>query len=140
MIGEALNWLKNDTSGVFDIATRGIDASLFDTINYQDNIAMLLGSQMFKEGWDSNRPNIVCYLGIGKNSENKKYVMQTIGRGIRIEPLKGQRQRFEFCDSASIVTDEIDEIRQLVPVLETEFVFATDSKAINEIWSINQPR
>ncbi len=138
VIGEAINWLKHDTSGAFEMVNRSLDASLFDNINSSNNISMLLGSQMFKEGWDSNRPNIVCYLGIGKNSDNKKYVMQTIGRGIRIEPLPNQRKRFEYCNNDNLSIDEIDKIRVLVDVLETEFVFATDSKAINEIWSIIQ--
>lgn len=138
VIGDAINWLKNDVSGVFEVVNRSLDASLFDEINSSSNIAMLLGSQMFKEGWDSNRPNIVCYLGIGKNADNKKYVMQTIGRGIRIEPLPDQRKRFEYCNTDSLSIDEINQIRALAPAIETEFVFATDSKAINEIWSIIQ--
>ncbi len=138
VIGDAINWLKHDTSGVFEVVNRSIDSSLFESINSQDNIAMLLGSQMFKEGWDSNRPNIVCYLGIGKNEDNKKYVMQTIGRGIRIEPLRGQRKRFEYCNTESLSVEQVTFIRSLVPVLETEFIFATDSKAINQIWAIVQ--
>lgn len=138
VIGDAINWLKNDVSGVFEVVNRSLNSSLFDEINSSSNIAMLLGSQMFKEGWDSNRPNIVCYLGIGKNADNKKYVMQTIGRGIRIEPLPDQRKRFEYCQTDNLSIDKINQIRTLAPVLETEFVFATDSKAINEIWSIIQ--
>jgi type III restriction enzyme len=134
VIAEAISWLRTDTSGVFELVNRSIDKSLYNNINSANNIAMLLGSQMFKEGWDSNRPNIVCYLGIGKNADNKKYVMQTIGRGIRIEPLPNQRKRFEYCNTDSLTAEQITKIRQLAPILETEFVFATDSNAVNQIW------
>ena len=53
---------------------------------------MLLGSRSFYEGWDSNRPNVINMINIGKQ-DAKKFVLQGIGRGIRIEPLQGERKR-----------------------------------------------
>ncbi len=55
----------------------------FRRLNDKDSsINILLGSRVFSEGWDSDRPNIVSFLNIG-SSNAKKYVMQTIGRGVR---------------------------------------------------------
>lgn len=138
VIGEAITWLKNDTHGIFEFVNRSVNNSLFAKINTSPDIAILLGSQIFKEGWDSNRPNIICYLGIGKNVENKKYIMQTIGRGIRIEPLPNQRKRFEYCNTDELLTNTIQEIKKLNIPLEIEFIFATESKVINEIWNVIQ--
>ncbi len=133
VIGEALDWIKKDSSGVFEFASKDYTKSLFKNINNEDSIAMLMGSQMFKEGWDSNRPNIVCYLGVGLNGDNKKYVMQTIGRGIRINPIANYRKRFEYIDGSAF-TKNISEVKKLSKVIETEFVFASNKKAIDEIW------
>ncbi|AJI73406.1 predicted protein [Francisella tularensis subsp. novicida GA99-3548] len=134
VIGDALDWIKKDKSGVFEFASRDYTKSLFKNINNEDSIAILMGSQMFKEGWDSNRPNIVCYLGVGLNGDNKKYVMQTIGRGIRINPFANYRKRFDYID-ASKFKSNIAKIKELSKAIETEFVFASNKKAIDEIWS-----
>ena len=133
VIGEALDWIKKDKSGVFEFASKDYTKSLFKNINNEDSIAMLMGSQMFKEGWDSNRPNIVCYLGVGLNGDNKKYVMQTIGRGIRINPIANYRKRLDYINGSAF-TKNISKVKKLSKVIETEFVFASNKKAIDEIW------
>jgi len=59
------------------------------------SINILLGSRAFYEGWDSNRPNVMMFINIGIG-DSRKYVLQSIGRGERIEPLKGMRKRLRF--------------------------------------------
>ena len=54
-----------------------------------------MGSRSFYEGWDSNRPNIINFINIG-GRDAKKYVLQAIGRGVRIEPYKGKRKGFHI--------------------------------------------
>ena len=117
----------------FEDKSRSYTKSLFKNINNEDTISILMGSQMFKEGWDSNRPNIVCYLGVGLNGDNKKYVMQTIGRGIRINPIANYRKRLDYINGSAF-TKNISKVKKLSKVIETEFVFSSNKKAIDEIW------
>ncbi|MDI9311843.1 MAG: DEAD/DEAH box helicase family protein [Limnohabitans sp.] len=92
----------------------------FKTLNNNKDINLLIGSRAFYEGWDSNRPNVVNFINIG-GKDARKFVLQGLGRGVRIEPTKNNRQR----------------LKQNNPnknnLLETLFVFATDKKSISTI-------
>lgn len=92
----------------------------FEGINQSEDINLLLGSRSFYEGWDSNRPNVINMINIGKQ-DAKKFVLQGIGRGIRIEPHKGERKRLSQGH------------RDKNSLLETLFVFATDKNAVKAI-------
>ncbi len=92
----------------------------FETINQSEDINLLMGSRSFYEGWDSNRPNVINMINIGK-TDAKKFVLQGIGRGVRIEPHKGERKRLPHNH-----TDKNH-------LLETLFVFATDKNAVKAI-------
>lgn len=92
----------------------------FERINQSEDINLLLGSRSFYEGWDSNRPNVINMINIGKQ-DAKKFVLQGIGRGIRIEPHKGERKRLP----------QNHKDKNLL--LETLFVFATDKNAVRAI-------
>jgi hypothetical protein len=64
-IGDISAWLKQKLSG-YEIAERFDDESLFARLNEDDSdINILMGSRSFYEGWDSNRPNVLCYINIG---------------------------------------------------------------------------
>lgn len=88
-----------------------------------------MGSKVFNEGWDSNRVNIISFINIGSKNA-KKYVLQTIGRGVRIEPFSNFRQRFQSC---KIEHNQKEYLKQFCEGLETLFIMATDSYAIKEI-------
>jgi len=94
--------------------------SYFKEINQSDDINILIGSRSFYEGWDSNRPNVINLINIGGN-EAKKFILQSVGRGIRIEPTKGLRTRFD-----------INNINKNT-ILETLFIFATNKGAVKLI-------
>ncbi len=94
--------------------------SIFSKINNNKDVNILLGSRSFYEGWDSNRPNVINLINIG-GKDAKKFVLQAVGRGIRIEPTKGNRQRLKDGDPNKNI------------LLETLFLFATDKKAIKTI-------
>ena len=81
---------------------------------------ILIGSRMFYEGWDSNRPNVMNFINIG-TGDAKKFVLQSLGRGVRIEPTKNNRKRLKANDSNK---------EQL---LETLFIFATNRNAVETI-------
>jgi hypothetical protein len=93
----------------------------FELLNNGENpITMLIGSRSFYEGWNSNRPNVINMINIGKK-EAKKFVPQSIGRGVRIEPVKGTRKRLK------------NDSPHKNALLETLFIFATDKDSFKAI-------
>ena len=89
----------------------------------ESKINILLGSRSFYEGWDSNRPNIINFINIG-GEEAKKFVLQCIGRGVRIQPKNNIRKRLPY----------IDEDKE--ELLETLFIYATNKTAIGELLDV----
>ena len=90
-IGDVKEFEKNNL-GSYDIEEDFDDESLFENLD-NSSVNILMGSRAFYEGWDSNRPNIINFVNIGTQSEAKKFILQSIGRGIRIEPIKNNRKR-----------------------------------------------
>jgi len=110
-----------------------IEESFFEDISKKDDINLLLGSRIFSEGWDTNRPNIINFINIGVSNDAKKYVLQSIGRGIRIEPVPNQRKRFDNLDSSLFSDEEKLEIKKSNQILESLFIFATKKEAVQTI-------
>jgi type III restriction enzyme len=52
-----------------------------------------MGSRSFYEGWDSNRPNVANFINIGVGTDARKFILQSVGRGVRIEPLECRGHR-----------------------------------------------
>ena len=128
---DIVQWQDNALSG-YEIG-RVIEESFFDDINHKNDINILLGSRVFTEGWDSNRPNIINFINIGVSDEAKKYVLQSIGRGIRIEPVPNQRKRFASLEKSFFSDYEREEIIKNNQVLESLFIFATNKEVVNNI-------
>lgn len=124
----------------YDKAHSVLSESFFDNINDPDNkINLLLGSRIFTEGWDSNRPNVINFINIGVNEEAKKFVLQTTGRGVRIEPINNYRNRLKHINKEAISAYLSDEQQKEIvredlhlPV-ESLFVFATDRDVISNV-------
>jgi len=92
-IGDVSGWLKSEFVG-YEVQERFEDENYFENLNREDSdINILMGSRSFYEGWDSNRPNVINYINIGLGQDAKKFILQSIGRGIRIEPIKNKRKR-----------------------------------------------
>ena len=94
-IGNIREWEKEYITklkiGIGEDLTKGY----FDSINDANSpINIMMGSKVFTEGWDSNRVNLISFINIGSRNA-KKYVLQTIGRGVRIEPFANFRQRID---------------------------------------------
>jgi hypothetical protein len=94
-----------------------------------------MGSRSFYEGWDSNRPNVITFINIGTGADARKFILQSVGRGVRLEPLKGQRKRLASLHNAA----EVDEItyqagRPFLPAIETLFIFGTKREALAAIF------
>jgi len=129
--GNIPNWLKEELSR-FNVNHRFEEEGFFERINRDDSpINILMGSRAFYEGWDSNRPNIINFINIGTGTDAKKFILQSIGRGIRIEPIANKRRRLiELYNNKEIEDDLFGRIKDSVLPLETLFVFGTSRNAL----------
>lgn len=128
-IGNVTAFEQNNLSN-YDIEEAYDDESLFESLD-GSSVNILMGSRAFYEGWDSNRPNIVNFVNIGTQSEAKKFILQSIGRGIRIEPVKNNRKRLLHLINDEVkMDDKLVKKSSYVKPLETLFVFGTNQKAI----------
>jgi len=132
--GDMPEWLKNEL-GRFNINHRFETEGFFETINRDDSdINILMGSRSFYEGWDSNRPNLLLFVNIGVGSDAKKFVLQSVGRGIRIEPQKNMRKRLQNLLNAKIVKEQLfEKVKNLILPIESLFVFGTNAENLKEI-------
>ncbi|MGI9348106.1 MAG: DEAD/DEAH box helicase family protein [Gammaproteobacteria bacterium] len=128
-IGTIDKWKNDFLRGMEQNKNLG-DKSFFDNLDHSPSISILMGSRSFFESWDSTRPNVINFINIGKEKDAKKFIMQSVGRGVRIEPLPEYRRRFDL-----ILGDQkpplSDELAKKIPVLETLFLYATNREAIN---------
>lgn len=125
-IGDISAWLKEKLSDIkIDETYR--EQKYFDTLD-ESSINILIGSRSFYEGWDSTRPNIMLFLNIGMDNDSLKYVTQSLGRGMRIESIRGNRKRMSYLEA-----QDRAKIRQNPQTLETLFVVSTNKNAINSI-------
>ncbi len=135
-IGDISGWLKEELAG-YEVNERFEDETYFDGLNADDSeINILMGSRSFYEGWDSNRPNVINFINIGTGTDAKKFILQSVGRGVRIQPVKGKRRRLLALYNA--VPREVDEalfeqIKDKVQPLETLFIFGTNRKALKTV-------
>lgn len=107
--------------------------SFFDGLNAPDSpFNILMGSRTFHEGWDSNRPNVITFVNIG-GDDARKFIMQSVGRGVRVQSWGGARRRFEA------LRDEFPDrelFRRLSPKTvapETLYVLGTNRDALQTV-------
>jgi hypothetical protein len=133
-IGDISDWLTKEFAG-YEINHRFTDESYFERLNQDDSeINILMGSRSFYEGWDSNRPNVLMYINIGVGVDAKKFILQSVGRGARIQPLPGKRRRFWNLSLRDELTDEekaiYQQVKNKILLLESEFIFGTNKPAL----------
>lgn len=137
-IGNIQPWLKEKLTNV-EISESIADATFFQSLNRDDSpINVLLGSRTFYEGWDSNRPNIALYVNIGKGKDAQKFVLQSVGRGVRISPclgLRGRLSRLARDDQERVLSllSQHSSLPRTVEPIETLFVFAASKSAMDQI-------
>lgn len=133
-IGDISDWLKGKLEG-YEINESFENESYFRRINRDDSdINILMGSRSFYEGWDSNRPNLLLFVNIGVGSDAKKFVLQSVGRGVRIEPQKYQRKRLQNLFNAKEVKEQLfEKVKNLILPIESLFIFGTDAENLREI-------
>ena len=130
-IGDISKWLKEK----LEITQRYEDESFFARLNADDSdINILMGSRAFYEGWDSNRPNVICYINIGTGVEAQKFILQSVGRGVRIEPFPNKRRRLlPLYNAGEVSPQEYQRLRDVVQPLETLFIFGTNRNALQTV-------
>lgn len=133
-IGDISKWIKENLIEYKENETFK-EKGYFEILNDNNSpINILLGSRAFYEGWDSNRPNIISFINIGTGEDAKKFVLQAIGRGVRIEPIANKRKRL---DKLSINDKFLESLKEKyeneIKILETLFVYATNQKVIETI-------
>ena len=133
-IGDISGWLKDKLEG-YEINESFDNESYFKAINRDDSdINVLMGSRSFYEGWDSNRPNLLLFVNIGVGSDAKKFVLQSVGRGVRIEPQKNMRKRLQNLFNAKVVEKQLfEKVKNLILPIESLFVFGTNAENLKEI-------
>ena len=130
-IGDISGWLKEDLAG-YEVQERFEDESYFENLNREDSeINILMGSRSFYEGWDSNRPNVINFINIGVGLDAKKFILQSVGRGVRIEPIKNKRKRLLQIYNAKEIDEYLfNKIKNKILPIETLFIFGTNRNAL----------
>ncbi len=133
-IGDVSGWLKDKLEG-YVINESFENESYFRRINRDDSdINILMGSRSFYEGWDSNRPNLLLFVNIGVGNDAKKFVLQSVGRGVRIEPQRNLRRRLQNLLNVKVVKDGVfEKVKNLILPIECLFVFGTNAENLKEI-------
>lgn len=134
-IGDTTKWIREILQD-YIMTERYEDASIFSRINSHDSsINILMGSRAFYEGWDSNRPNIILFVNIGVGKDARKFVLQAVGRGVRIEPVKGKRQRLQYLHISGGLEDNSlhQKIREDARALESLFVYGTNAENLKSV-------
>jgi superfamily II DNA or RNA helicase len=133
-IGDISGWLKEELSGYTVVEGYG-DDSFFQRLNTDDSaINILLGSRSFYEGWDSNRPNVITFINIGVGVDARKFILQAVGRGVRVEPLPGQRRRLRPLANARQISEaQFAAVHDRALPLETVFILGTNRQALHTV-------
>ncbi|MEA3340575.1 MAG: restriction endonuclease subunit R, partial [Chloroflexota bacterium] len=135
-IGDISGWLKGELVG-YEINETFEDESYFERLDKDESdINILMGSRTFYEGWDSNRPNVMNFVNIGMGTEARKFILQSVGRGVRIEPLPNARQRLlPLSNAGRVEPATFEQVRgrgdpRALPI-ETLFIFGTNRSALH---------
>lgn len=132
-IGDVSGWIKEKLTG-FDFVSTLETESFFNRLNDADSpFNILMGSRSFYEGWDSNRPNVLNFVNIGVGDDAKKFILQSVGRGVRVQSWKGDRRRFEELYEDFHDRQRFREIKQVAVFPETLYVLGTNREALNVV-------
>jgi len=133
-IGDISGWLKEELAG-YEVQERFEDESYFENLNKEESeINILMGSRSFYEGWDSNRPNVINFINIGMGEDAKKFILQSVGRGVRIQPIKNKRKRLlQLYNAGEIDKDLFDLLKDKSFPMETLFIFGTNRDALDKV-------
>ena len=135
-IGDISGWLKGELVG-YEVSETFEDESYFERLDEDESdINILMGSRTFYEGWDSNRPNVMNFVNIGMGTEARKFILQSVGRGVRIEPVPNARRRLlPLSNDGRVPPATFEQVQsrgnpRALPI-ETLFIFGTNRSALH---------
>jgi type III restriction enzyme len=133
-IGDISAWLKEKLAG-YEVVEGFEDEGFFEALNSDDSdINILMGSRSFYEGWDSNRPNVLNFINIGVGADARKFILQAVGRGVRIEPEENKRKRLLPLYNANEVDPKLfEKLKDKISALETLVIFGTNRQALQTV-------
>lgn len=77
---------------------------------------------------------MITFVNIGTGTDARKFILQSVGRGVRIEPVAGKRRRLLSLHNAGEIEDELfGQIRDDVLPLESLFIFGTNRSALKTV-------
>lgn len=128
-IGDISSWTNNILDG-YEMTNTLREESFFSNLDKEENVSILMGSRAFFEGWDSLRPNVINFINIGTGKEAKRYILQSIGRGVRLFPIKNKMMRAKYLVG---VEPKLQKVVNKVGLLESLFIYATNKKSIASV-------
>ncbi len=133
-IGDITKWLSTELAG-YEVTQGFDDESYFENLNTDaSTVNILMGSRTFYEGWDSNRPNVITFINIGTGTDARKFILQAVGRGVRIQPLRNKRRRLaELYNSGEIDEEIFRPLQKRALALETLFIIGTNRNALQTV-------
>ncbi|MFH0907277.1 MAG: DEAD/DEAH box helicase family protein [bacterium] len=132
-IGDVTEWLKEKLAG-FEYVETLENESFFKGLNEPESpINILMGSRTFYEGWDSNRPNVINFVNIGIGEDAKKFILQSVGRGVRIQTWRGERRRLEELHEQFDDRKLFRALKNLATAPETLYVLGTNRDALRVV-------
>lgn len=132
-IGDVTGWLKAKLHGFEYVETLETESFFKDLDAPESSINILMGSRSFYEGWDSNRPNVINFVNIGVGDDAKKFIMQSVGRGVRVQSWGGERRRFEELSETFEDKALFRRLRPETVFPETLYVLGTNRDALNVV-------
>ena len=69
---------------------------------------------------------MISFINIGLGPSARKFILQSVGRGARIEPIPGRRKRLTARDGTHAANNE-------VAALETLFIFGANRRALHAV-------
>lgn len=129
-IGETRKWIKSAEEAGVVVGETVRKESYFKQLE-ASRMTTLMGSRAFVESWDSARPNVLNFVNIGKAKEAVKFIVQSIGRGVRVRPLPDMRRRVAVLgDDLSALHRPVFADKTSVAAAETLFIFAATRAAV----------
>jgi hypothetical protein len=78
---------------------------------------------------------VITFINIGVGPDAKKFILQSVGRGVRIEPVPGKRKRLASLDTAKEVDHWLfEQARPFLPSVESLFIFGTNRAALESVF------
>jgi type III restriction enzyme len=78
---------------------------------------------------------VITFVNIGVGADARKFALQAVGRGVRIEPRKSQRRRLaNLYNAGAVDASTFDQAKPYLSTVETLFIFGASRPALAAIF------